>query len=734
MQIEQMSATFGRLNGSQLDLQPGLNVICAPNESGKSTWCRFLQNMLYGVPTKERGLLADKNRYAPWSGSPMQGRLLLRNGDARYTLLRETRRTTAPMGDARLTYTGTADPVPGIPAAEAGQYLLGIPREVFLRSAFIGQNALAVDQDAELERRIAALISTGEEDTSYSESYERLKKQLNARRANRSTGQIPALEQEIAQLEDALARQESLREQFDAAQLRLQDAQHQLEELQQQDAQWQQLERQAARRQYEEAQAALSTAQQQYRQLEQRCDVLPDEETLSQLEGQATALTQSIAARRQATEQAAQLRRQAAEAMARCTAHPLSPADGPQLQSRLSALTDPPAPSKLPLPVGLLLLVGAAACVLLHLPVYAPILCGAVGVAALLYDMVSRHRHAKAKQQAADQRSTLQRQIAEYLPLLTEAQETTRSADAAAAAAAAMAHNDQAQLLALLARVRAFHSTAVDLPAVQVALSAARRSRTALRSAQTAQEQAQMYCRLLEEHLPQGELPDPAIPLPRPSRSVEAMRSAIPEAQAQLATARTRLDTISGQLQATRDPSELTAQLAEKRRRLATLQAEYEAIQLAMDTLSAANQTLQNRFSPALGARTAEIFSTLTGGRYDKVLLDRTLALSAEPSGDPTPRSIQVLSQGAADQLYLAVRLAICQLVLPPEKHVPLILDDVFASFDDQRLAAALDWLFQESQNRQILLFTCHDRERTYLAGRPGVHILALNGGAVCSR
>ena len=100
MQIEQMSATFGRLNGSQLDLQPGLNVICAPNESGKSTWCRFLQNMLYGVPTKERGLLADKNRYAPWSGSPMQGRLLLRNGDARYTLLRETRRATAPMGDA----------------------------------------------------------------------------------------------------------------------------------------------------------------------------------------------------------------------------------------------------------------------------------------------------------------------------------------------------------------------------------------------------------------------------------------------------------------------------------------------------------------------------------------------------------------------------------------------------------------------------------------------------------
>ena len=111
-----MNATFGRLNGSQLDLQPGLNVICAPNESGKSTWCRFLQNMLYGVPTKERGLLADKNRYAPWSGAAMQGRMdVLADGRA-CTLQRSTRRAVAPMGEFSCTYTGTAAPVEGITA------------------------------------------------------------------------------------------------------------------------------------------------------------------------------------------------------------------------------------------------------------------------------------------------------------------------------------------------------------------------------------------------------------------------------------------------------------------------------------------------------------------------------------------------------------------------------------------------------------------------------------------
>ena len=89
-------------------------------------------------------------------------------------------------------------------------------------------------------------------------------------------------------------------------------------------------------------------------------------------------------------------------------------------------------------------------------------------------------------------------------------------------------------------------------------------------------------------------------------------------------------------------------------------------------------------------------------------------------------RSIQLLSQGAADQLYLAVRLAICDMVLPAEKRVPLVLDDALVTFDDDRLRAALDYLLSESENRQILLFTCQTRERDYLQGRENVSILSL--------
>ena len=60
-----MEANFGRLSHAALDLQPGLNVITAPNESGKSTWCSFIRNMLYGLSPRPRGALAAPPRPSP---------------------------------------------------------------------------------------------------------------------------------------------------------------------------------------------------------------------------------------------------------------------------------------------------------------------------------------------------------------------------------------------------------------------------------------------------------------------------------------------------------------------------------------------------------------------------------------------------------------------------------------------------------------------------------------------
>ena len=82
------------------------------------------------------------------------------------------------------------------------------------------------------------------------------------------------------------------------------------------------------------------------------------------------------------------------------------------------------------------------------------------------------------------------------------------------------------------------------------------------------------------------------------------------------------------------------------------------------------------------------------------------------------------LSRGTADQLYLAVRLAVCRLCLPGKP--PIVLDDALAAFDDRRMALALDLLRELAGEQQLLLFTCQRREEEALAGVPGVTRLTL--------
>ena len=213
MRIKRMTATFGCLDRAGLEPGPGFNLIQAPNEGGKSTWCAFLKAMFYGIDTRDRdrkGHLADKNRYQPWSGVPMEGEVEL-EWQGRPVSLRRGPRGNTPFGAFSAVYTGTEEPVPGLTAEGCGQALLGVGREVYERSAFIGAGGdLAVTAAPELERRIAALVSTGEEDVSFSQVQGRLQEWRNRRRVNRSVGLIPKLEGELEQMKGALAALEEV--------------------------------------------------------------------------------------------------------------------------------------------------------------------------------------------------------------------------------------------------------------------------------------------------------------------------------------------------------------------------------------------------------------------------------------------------------------------------------------------------------------------------------------------
>lgn len=723
-----LNATFGRLEQHELHLHSGLNLICAPNESGKSTWGSFICAMFYGLSTRDRGLMADKNRFAPWSGAAMQGRMDILSDGRALTLQRDTRRANAPMGNFSCTYTGTGTPVEGITAQNAGEQLLGVPRDVWERSAFIGQNALAVSQSAELERRISSLITTGEEDASFTESYERLKKQLNRRKHNK-TGQVPVLERDIAQLHQSLQELDALEQQARQAQEEVSALTQRVDGLRHQAAQQQAQIRQERINAWHRAARTAEEAQRRADILAEAAAPLPDDAALSLLEGQAAALQSDMAALTGQRSAANEARTAAAEAHAVWEAHPLYPDDAAALERRAASIAPAKAPSLLlPAADGLLLVISTVLAVVFRAA--SPqrwIFAGMALLAAALtvFSVCLRRRAIRQEQERVDRdRAALAEQTASYLPLRDRAAQTDEAARRAGAILSGAEESCRSRLLTLLTQVQRFAPAAADLSGAQIALSDARRSRDTLADARRTAREAAVGRDALQSQLSEEDLTRPPIPVtPIAGGSVELELS---QAQTALADARSRYDHLLGRIRGLDRSSDLTDQLSQKREELARLQQEYDAITLAMTALEQANIILKNRFSPALGARAAEIFSALTDGRYDKVLLSQDMVLSAEQSGDPMSRSIRLLSQGAADQLYLAVHLAICGMVLPEEKHVPLILDDALVSFDDRRLRAALDVLLAESEQRQILLFTCQTRERDYLAGHKNVTVLTL--------
>ena len=748
MLIRRMTATFGRLREQTLELQDGLNILQAPNETGKSTWCAFLLAMLYGVNTKERdraGVLADKNRYAPWDGGSMSGRLDCRAGDDALTLFRTTRRQTAPMGDFQALYTGTADPVPGLTGANCGETLLGVSREVYARSAFIRQGGVAVTQDSGLERRIAALVTSGEEDTSYTEAVEALKKQLNRRRHNK-TGQLPALEAELQETEAQLASQAELarqRENLLARSAELEARESSLkEELAGLDRWAEHRKRQDLQKVEDAAVQAEEKAAALRRRLEE--EQVPENDVTVRLRGAIVNLNTVRKSAEKAQEAYDAAKSALAQAEEKLSASPF--AGQAAEEARQSAQTLPPTSLKawnwlmLVLAAGLLAAAGwgyysgmdgtGPLQGVTYLPL-APLLLGAAALVLVFLNWrkVKKGRTSLTVRYGTVAPAEIQALADAYIQLLSDRDAAKQEASAKSAAAQGLWQSVDVNADGILEEVRRFAPAAYDIPSADAALRASALLRRELSEAEKAAHEARLRVEFQTEQPPQPEDPD-APPLLPPERNREAVTEDLEAVRGDLSSLRSSLDRIAGRLHAAGDPLALQAAAERLTDEIALLEGEYAAIELAMSTLAHANTQLQGRFSPALGKRAAEIFDGLTGGAYGGVILDKTLRVSAEPAGTGVPRDVGYLSAGAADQLYLAVRLAVCDLVLPSEHAVPIVLDDALSSFDDQRCAAALDYLRKEAEKRQILLFTCHSREAAYFQDDPAVSIRHLTAPA----
>ena len=707
MRIYRMRATFGKLEDQVLELQPGMNIVEAPNEWGKSTWCAFLVAMLYGIETRARttqAALAEKEKYAPWSGSPMEGRMDLNWNGRDITIERRTKGRT-PFGVFKAYETETGLEVEELTAANCGQMLLGVEKSVFTRTGFLRLNDLPVTQDEALRRRLNALVTTGDESGAGEALGAKLKELKNACRYNRS-GLLPKAEAELAALEDK--QRELVRLNRDAQMIGIYQEQTEtyLRQLKNHQAAIAYQNALADQARVRVAERAVTDAVARRDRLEGECAALPGKEAAEEKRRQVRDLQQqwmAVQEERQALPQEPEEPEKVAafEGMEPAELLEKVQADAARYAVLCEKMEKKPVLGWICMILGLLAMAVSAA---LQLWVV-------LGLGALLlaFGMVAYsgnrklYRDMKAEAEA----------LADSYPWrepdrwMTEAESYL---------------NRQNQYRSRLARHKA----------AQEALD----QRTSMVRQQLQELTQGLELRQVLETLQQvidhwSELEDARGDLKQAENYLQSIRAmaktAVPpeyEDSLTLSELETnqkigeytlrksqlieQLGKLHGAMNAMGDEQVLQTRIDGLRKRIADLEETAAALDIAQQTLAAATEQLQRRFAPRIAERAKDLFAKLTGGRYDRLNLTRELTVDAAAAGEMTMRSAQWRSEGTVDQLYIALRLAVAEELVP---DAPLVLDDALVRFDDQRLKNALSLLVEATASKQVILFTCQNRE-----------------------
>ena len=708
MKIYSMTATFGKLNHETLTLQPGLNIIEAPNEWGKSTWCAFILAMLYGIDTSSRSkkdFIPDKERFAPWSGAPMSGRMDI-CWDGRDITIERSTKGRSIFGQFKAYETESGIPVPELTAANCGEKLLGVEQSVCARAGFVRLKDMPVTQDESLRRRLNALVTTGDESDSSDDLAQKLKDLKNRCRFNRS-GLLPQAEAQQRELTQKIEEMEGLQRQVVAIENRQEELKaYQAELVNHKQALLYEDDRNFAGK-LAMARAQLEIADDRVEALENVCKSLP---TPKELEQQKQKL-QQMTEQKEALQMEIQLQPpepkmpevpQQFRGVDPATVVEQAEADLAEHEQLLGS-------RKHPNPIiwicGLICVVGGIVLLTLTKEWFILIYGVVMTVAGILLQQNRKNRNKQLEQQA-------QLIARRYAPLertrwIAEAQRYEDAQDDYET----RLNDYRNKLHQLDARMNAILSSLDVLTdgkspsrceqETEAALQQHRAYADALRERSRLQEMVATFESTHREVAP-PEAPDSlTFTMPETERILS-------DVTAEIRQLHVRLGQYQGRMEALGNGDVLRQQLTQVETRISQLETVFDAVVLAQQTLEKAKLELQRRFAPRISQRAQELFSELTGGRYQRISLGEDLSVSTAAEGEDTLRGSLWRSDGTADQLYLALRLAVAEELTP---EAPLVLDDAFVRFDDGRLRNILNILNQTGESKQVILFTCQNRE-----------------------
>lgn len=160
-----------------------------------------------------------------------------------------------------------------------------------------------------------------------------------------------------------------------------------------------------------------------------------------------------------------------------------------------------------------------------------------------------------------------------------------------------------------------------------------------------------------------------------------------------------------------REIPEIEEEILLNKEKTIKLEKEFKALDIASDALQESFNEIRKNIGPDLNEKVVSKFNLLTDESYEEAKISEDYKLKVRNNGILFDGDI--LSNGAKDQLYLALRLSFIEMLFK-NKEVPIFLDDALVQYDDERRENALKLLIKEDFE-QIIFFTCQEIEKSIL-------------------
>lgn len=759
-------SAFGGLKDFTLDLNSGLNVIYGNNEDGKSTVAAFIKAMFYGTGKNNKKELSEniRQKYTPWSGNTMAGRIFFENEGKSYCLEREFRKSDST---DRIMLTDLNSGKQISTSENIGQQFFGVSAATFERSLFIGNGDFIKDDTAagEINGKLSNIAVTGSEDVSYKKIEKNIldarnklvSKSGKAGSYNEDLQRLKQLEQRLenadrdAKLKQRLHDQATLKlcehEQLNKTQKELKAKLDLKQDFENKEKLTEFLNTKAK---LDAVNGSLTLTDgtvineaftqkiefgiNKYQKSADRCEQIDAD--IKQIK--ATIELQSKTSPENAKQQIEALTNEVNSLNNQKNSYIALQAEGEKKVNILKQELINAQNKKTAVNPIFLILAAVLASVgvgLTFVSVDISIALYAVAAVLITLSFIIRPQDKKASTTAQSKLTSANNELSDAVANKNRIQEqinninaqinmlsSALNADAAVKSQYFASLNEKENILndekqkqaaalsELLPLVNGFNTDG-DIEKIKALCEQLRLKTQEQKELKLQLKTASQYLGNIDYAMAKEKLDTINKDNTFDGIDFDAVAAEYQDVSDKLSGIKDQITAIATELKTSfrksENPEEIKREILELQEKITAKKEFCDCADIALEALSESFYELRRGYGSELEKLTHSIFSDLTDGKYKSVTVSDSLDLAVEQSDVFGTREIGFLSLGTTHQAYLSLRLAIAKLI-SGGNSLPIFLDDALSQYDDIRTEKAIKYLNNFCKDSQGVLFTCH--------------------------